>query len=218
MKYLSWDQRTISDFSDQSVSEMYEKGYLFTRLGKGAMQKTRSVRINLSKFELSSENRRILKKTEGLTSSERELPLRDYDFSLGKLAKDFYANKFGPAVMSAQKAKELLTDSEQSNFNLLIDCGGIGYAICFANKSILHYSYPFYDLQKSPKDMGLGMMIRAVEFAKAKNLKYVYLGSLQRPADTYKLQFAGLEWFDGEKWRIDLEEVKKLLRAATQEK
>ena len=47
--------------------------------------------------------------------------------------------------------------------------------------------------------------------AKEHGKKYIYLGSSQRPADTYKLQFAGLEWFDGKMWQTDLEKLKKTL-------
>ncbi len=54
------------------------------------------------------------------------------------------------------------------------------------------------------------MMTNTIMFAKDNGLKYVYLGSLQRPTDTYKLQFEGLEWFDGKAWQTDLEEVKKI--------
>ncbi len=49
-------------------------------------------------------------------------------------------------------------------------------------------------------------------WAKEKGLKYVYLGSLQRPGDGYKLQFEGLEWFDGKEWSTDLEKVKMTLQ------
>ena len=49
-----------------------------------------------------------------------------------------------------------------------------------------------------------------IQWAKENNKKFVYLGSLQRPTDTYKLQFEGIEWFDGKKWKTDLEEVKKI--------
>jgi arginyl-tRNA--protein-N-Asp/Glu arginylyltransferase len=235
MKYLHWNQETITDFSDKYVSEMYEKGYVFTRLGKGVMHQTRSVRIDLNLFALNSENRRILKKTDGLNARAEELPLADYSFKLGKIAKDFYEAKFGKGVMSAQKIKEMLTDSMKSNFNQLLifvpnaparqsqspeepasegepaESKGCGFAICYENESLLHYSYPFYDLNAAPRDMGLGMMIRAVEWAKSCNKKYIYLGSLQRPADTYKLQFEGLEWFDGQRWSNNLDIVKEIL-------
>lgn len=197
---------------------MYSHGYVFTRLGRGIMQQTRSVRIDLSKFELTSENRRILKKTDGFRIIDLPVPLSTYDWSIGKMAKDFYETKFGPSVMSAAKIKELLTDATKSNFNVLLRYSDtrdtvIGYCIVHSNTHLLHYSYPFYALDTAPRDSGLGMMIRAIMFAKQSGLKYVYLGSLQRPSDTYKLQFEGLEWFDGTAWSKDLDAVRTSLAA-----
>lgn len=207
MEYLHWKEEQITDFSDSYISKKYDQGFVFTRKGKGVMHQTRSVRINLSKFELSSENRRVLKKVEDITLEPFQLEQYDYHWSLGKLAKDFYDTKFGEGIFSAQKVKEVMT-SDKSNFNLLLNYSGIGYVICYQNKEMLHYSYPFYDLKKASKDMGLGMMTKALVWAKEKGLKYVYLGSLQRPGDVYKLQFAGLEYFNGKEWSKDLEKVK----------
>lgn len=231
MKYLHWNEQTITDFSVNNITDMYEKGYVFTRIGKGVMQQTRSLRIDLSNFELRSENRRILKKLPDYHSDSVKLPLSEYDFSLGKMAKDFYDTKFGSGIISAQKIKEMLTDAVKSNFNLFLqfhketsptnkneisaDQSGSGYTICYVNDTILHYSYPFYDLEKCSKDTGLAMMINAIKFAKESGLKYIYLGSLQRPTDVYKLQFAGLEWFDGKDWSTDLNEAKKILGGET---
>src|SRR3989344_6101553 len=42
--------------------------------------------------------------------------------------------------------------------------------------------------------------------------KYIYLGSFSRPTDTYKLQFAGLEWFDGKQWQNNPEKLKNKKR------
>jgi len=216
-EYLCWKEEIITDLSDSNISNKYNDGFLFTRLGRGVMQQTRSCRIDLSRFELTSENRRILKKTEGVELTAIGLPLRDgYDFKLGKLAKDFYDAKFGRGTMSANKVKELVADFTKSSFNSLLTYSNgdspLGYTICYHNKDLIHYSYPFYDLTTAPKDMGLGMMIRAVQYAKEAGLKYIYLGSLQRPGDTYKLQFEGLEWFDGKGWRGDTGELKNVLK------
>jgi len=200
---------------------MYENGYVFTRLGKGVMQQTRSVRIDLSKFELSSENRRVLKKVSDLKLEPVNLnhTSYDWDWRVGKMAKDFYDTKFGPGIMSAQKVKIMLVDGAQSNFNLfykyLIDGTEVGFAICYSNNDLTHYSYPFYNLGNPLKDMGLGMMTLAINAAKNSGTKYIYLGSLQRPSDTYKLQFSGLEWFDGKVWQSDIEKVKKILASAS---
>jgi arginyl-tRNA--protein-N-Asp/Glu arginylyltransferase len=218
MSYLSWQEQIITEFSENNITEMYADGYVFTRKGKGVMQQTRSARIDLPKFELSSENRRILKKTDELRSEALVLPVENYDYKIGKLAKDFYTTKFGEGTMSAQKIKEMLSSPEKSNFNSLLVYSvlnaPIGYAICYVSAELIHYAYPFYDLVRAPKDIGLGMMIRAIVNAKQGGAKYAYLGSLQNKASLYKLQFAGLEWFDGKSWQTDIEIVKKLLNTS----
>lgn len=223
MEYLHWKEQTITDFSDKYVAAQYAHGFVFTRIGRGVMHQTRSARIDLSVFEASSENRRILKKTDSLALSASLLPMKDgdspasYNFKIGKLAKDFYDTKFGQNIMSAQKVKEMLTEGAKSNFNTLLTYSAgadiLGYCIAYENSLMMHYSYPFYDLSVPSKDIGLGMMIRAIEYAKVRGLKYIYLGSLQRPSDTYKLQFKGLEWFDGNKWQTETDSLKEILKA-----
>ncbi len=208
MKYLHWKEEKITDATPEFISKMYDSGYVFTRIQKGIMHQTRSVRVNLNKFDLSSENRRILKKGQEVSIDIHDIPYNNYDWKIGKIAKDFYDTK-APGDFSVNKIKEIITTDH--NFNTLIDFNKVGYTICYMNNEILHYSYPFYDLNNSPKDMGLIMMTKTISEMKTRGLKYVYLGSLQRTNDTYKLQFGGMEWFDGTKWSEDLEEVKKIL-------
>ncbi len=213
--YLSWNKKTITNFSDKNINSLYNEGYVFTRVGKGAMNQTRSVRINLDNFELTSENKRILRKTENLKLETFELPYSDYSWEIGKFGKDFYETKFGSGVFTANKIKENLTNKEKSNFNTLFtykEGSTTGYTICYADKDILHYSYPFYDLSSPISNLGIGMMTKAIVWAKENNKKYIYLGSATGPKAKYKLQFKGLEWFDGENWREDLEELKNILK------
>lgn len=173
-----------------NITLKYAEGYMFTRIAKGDMYQNNSVRIDLSRFELSSENRRILKKVD-LDLNIKPLPLSDYDWKIGKMAKDFYDAR--DAKFSANKIKELLTTDH--NFNTLFDYG-IGYCICYANEEILHYCYPFYTSEN--KDMGMNMMLRAITYAKEKGLKYIYLGSFNK----YKMQFVGVEVFEDGKWSV----------------
>lgn len=224
--YLTWDEQTIENYSSKNIDTMYNRGFVFTRPSEGLMQQTRSVRVDLSKFELSSENRRILRKTDGLQITNHKLPITNYHWTIGKLAKDFYTTKFGDGTFSANKIKELLT-SGRKDFNRLFqytvssrgisdtndvaissekiasssttprnDTDPIGYCIAVETPDILHYSYPFYNLETAPKDMGLGMMTRAIIWAKENGKKYIYLGSAQRESDTYKFQFSGIEVFE----------------------
>lgn len=214
--YLKWNEKTITDFSESNINSLYHEGYVFTRLGKGIMHQTRSLRINLSKFELSSENKRILKKNENIYLNTNKVPYSKYDWTVGKMAKDFYDTKFGVGIFTANKIKELLTNSDKSNFNTLltykIDNNIIGYAICYENNDILHYSYPFYILNSEFNITGMALMLKAILQAKKHSLKYIYLGSVQRQTDIYKLQFAGLEWFDGKGWCHDLRKLKQILK------
>lgn len=213
--YLSWNEKILTDFSPETIETAYNDGYVLTRVGKGTMRQTRSLRIDLSKFTLSSENRRVLKKTEGLELAPSGLPYSDYHWSIAKLAKDFYTTKFGDGTFSANKVKEILTDEEKSNFNQLlvykINTETVGYCVTYTNETLLHYSYPFYNLSETQSNLGMSMMLRAIISAQENHKKYIYLGSFQRPTDVYKLQFAGLEWFDGERWGDDLEQLKKSL-------
>ncbi|MFA6158648.1 MAG: hypothetical protein WC763_03445 [Candidatus Paceibacterota bacterium] len=221
MAYLNWDTKIIEDFSPATIAGLYDAGYVFTRVGKGVMNKSRSFRIRMNDFEMSSENRRIARKSERLALTVSPLPLsaEEYSWKIGKLAKDFY--EAHDAVFSANKVKELLTDGAASNFNALLtytDSGTktpVGYAICRLDttgpKGILHYGFPFYATDPTEPSRGLGMMIKATEHAKALGLEYIYLGSLQRPSDTYKLQFKGGEWFDGETWQTDTAPLKAIL-------
>ena len=150
MAYLKWDEKTITNFSEQNINALYNQGYLFGRTGKGEMYQTRSLRVDLKKFKLLSENRRILKKTESIKLEQHPLPCLDYHWSFGKLAKDFYDQKFGQRTFTANKAKELLTDVAKSNFNLALryyyadQDRPIGFCIGFETSELLHYCYPFY--------------------------------------------------------------------------
>lgn len=199
---------------------MYNNGYVFTRVDRGVMNKTRSFRIHLNVYVSSSENRRILRKSEHLTLTTVDIPYTNYSWEIGKLAKDFY-EKFGDNVFSANKVKEILTDGEKTNFNKLLVFTDtktgkvVGYVISRETDHTLHYSFPFYIEDESEPSRGLGMMTRAIEWAKTRGKEYIYLGSLQRPSDSYKLQFLGGEWFDGQKWQVDTVMLREILRPDT---
>lgn len=215
-KYLNWGETTLQQASETDISIQYDKGYLFTRKNKGNMYRSRSLRINLAEFSLNSENRRILKKLPELELYSEKLPLINYDWHIHKLGKEFYLNKFKDITFSAAKIKQLLTAEDKSNFNNLfrfsIHSESIGYAITYLNNTLLHYAYPFYDFMKYPNNLGMAMMLKSIIFAQEKKLHYVYLGTISRVSDVYKLQFNGLEWFDGQSWDKEIDKAKSILK------
>jgi len=216
MSYLNWDTKIIGDISPDHIEGLYSAGYVFTRVGHGIMNKTRSFRVHLDTFELSSENRRILRKSEQIEMRREVIPYLDYDWKVGKMAKDFY-HAHG-ADFSANKVKEIVTEPEKTNFTTLLvfkdktTARDIGYAICYETENIIHYSYPFYKEEPSETSRGLGMMTLMLIWSKKSGKSLAYLGSLQRPSDTYKLQFKGGEWFDGERWQTDTTALRTILK------
>ncbi|PSO45485.1 MAG: hypothetical protein BRC22_00860 [Parcubacteria group bacterium QH_9_35_7] len=213
--YLSWDRKKIEDFSDQTIETMYDNGYVFIRLGNGVMDQTRSLRIDLENFSLNSENKRVLRKTKEIKLRQETIPYSEYHWKIHKLGKDFY-DEFEEGLFSANKIKELLTNKEKSDFNIVLvyskDEDDLGYCISLETENIIHYSYPFYNRENTPNNMGMGMIVKAVKHAQEKDKKYFYLGSAQRPGDVYKLQFEGLEWFGKNEWRQNLDQLKQILQ------
>ncbi len=196
------------------ITSAYSQGFVFGRKEKGLLHQTRSLRIDLKRFELNSENRRVLRKLDEIIDvSPSSLPLKieNYDWMVHKTAKDFYTSKFPDIDFSASKIKEIVTTEHNFNhiFNFSEGNETLGYAICYVNKEILHYCYPFYNLAKSPSNLGMYMMLSAVMHAKKENRQYCYLGSVTKLADKYKLQFNGLEWWTGTGWSTDLLELKQ---------
>ena len=212
--YQYFEKKVMTKGED--ITNLYDKGYVFTRVGVGEMHKIQGIRIDINQFVLTSENRRILRKISDIEYFVKPLPYTDYTYIIQKMGTDFYKSKFGSGIFSAYKIKELFTKEDNLNFNYVFEFKkgkkSVGYAISFMNRDIIHYSYPFYDLSLNRKDIGLGMMTRVLEYAKENSKKYVYLGSINKKEALYKLQFKGAEWFDGIKWSNDLEILKLNIR------
>lgn len=200
------------------IESYYDRGYVCTRLGKGILHQVRSVRVRLADFSPRSENRRILERSNGIFLDFYNLNQFSYHWKIGKLAKDFYAAKFGSNILSANKIRELFTDTDKSNMNAVLvyshEKTPVGYCLSFETAHIIHYSYPFYQHPgfdpieykalmniNAPKVMGIAMMTKAVMWAKEQKKQYIYLGSVQDEKSLYKFQFKGVEWFDGRVWK-----------------
>jgi len=222
--YFKTAEKVVDFENEQEVSSAYESGFVLTRLSKGLMNQTRSLRINLSAFKLSSENKRILRKTEHLKSYYEQLPLQDYSWEIHKLGRDYYDKKFGTGVMSASKIRDMFVNPEENNMNSVFryknedgqQTNGkrfLGYALCYKNTTLLHYAYPFYELETEISNLGMGMMLHAITWASENNLKYVYLGSVVEQNSKYKLQFEGLEWWDTDElaWSLDIDKLKQII-------
>jgi arginyl-tRNA--protein-N-Asp/Glu arginylyltransferase len=206
--------------SDDHLSTIYEMGFLPTRIEKNLFYLCRSLRIDLSNFELNSENRRVKRKTKYLKTNLIRLDDFKYDYKIGKMAKEFSKARFKESSLSPQITKALFQDSAMTHVLEFIDKSEdktVGYCLVVLKDGIFHYSYPFYNLDYFKKNIGMGMIISAIEIAQKKDCKAFYLGTIYTKESMYKLQFNSLEFYTGFGWSEDIEQLKELIKSPQKE-
>lgn len=206
---------------NDSIADLYEKGFLPTRIHKDLFYLARSLRIDLAKFSPNTENRRIFRKTDYLSFEIFPLNQYEYHYEIGKMAVDFSKARFHGTKFTQQSVKKLFTESSMTHVLEFTDKTTekkIGYTLCLIeDKSILHYSYPFYNTSYFNKNLGMGMMLNAINHAKMNFMNHVYIGTCYTKESLYKLQFDGLEFFNGLKWDSDIVKLKNLIASPPQE-
>jgi hypothetical protein len=173
------------------------------------------VRVNLAKFKPSSENRRILRKGQGI--EVKLFPRADFDYTPAK--RQFYKTyadiKFGKDVMTLERLDSLFGSPIISHLLVFRDLetgAEVGTATLYLEgKSLVYYYYAFYDLNYYARNLGMFMMTSAVALAADRGFKHLYLGTCYVPSALYKTQFAGAEFFNGFRWSNDLKELKYIV-------
>jgi len=201
--------------STDEIEKIYENGFLPIRSVPNVYYLTRSLRVNLNKFEISSENRRILKKTEDFEADL--LPLAEFKYGpkIQKFCKEYMVKKFGEKSMTASGIRRIF---KSGIFNYVFvwrerkNQKEIGYGVCFISSSLLQYAHAFYNLEYFQRSLGARMILEAVNWAAKSGKKYIYLGTCYEESALYKTEFKGVEFFNGFRWSENLEELKELVR------
>jgi hypothetical protein len=205
----------------ETPADLFHAGFLPSSRNLDRFYLCRQVRVDLTRFKPSSENRRILRKGEGI---EVKLVARDkFDYTPEcRLFFKTYADiKFGNDVMSYERLDLLFHSPIISHVLVFTDSGSrreVGTATLFLQgRELAFYYYAFYDLNYYRRNLGMFMMTSAAEFFTGREFRYLYLGSCYTQNALYKTQFTGAEFFNGFRWSDDLKELKFLLRRDKQE-
>jgi arginyl-tRNA--protein-N-Asp/Glu arginylyltransferase len=197
-------------------SQMFDSGFLPSSRNLDRFYLCRHIRVDLRKFKPSSENRRILRKGEGITFEL--VPREKFDFTKERRAfyKGYADIKFGLDVMGHARLDALFDSPITSHLLVFTDSATgaeVGVATLYLEGDTLaYYYYAFYDLNYFQRNLGLYMMTSAVaEFARG-GTRHLYLGSCYSENALYKTQFAGAEFFNGFRWNTNLKELKYLLK------
>lgn len=200
----------------EAPSQMFDAGFLPSSRNLDRFYLCRHVRVDLRKFKLSSENRRVLRKGEGIHFEL--VPRAKFDFTRERRAfyKGYADIKFGKDIMTLARL-DALFDSPIISHLLVFNDSKTGQEIGTATlylegDELAFYYYAFYDLNYFQRNLGIYMMTSAVaEFAK-RSVRHLYLGSCYSENALYKTQFAGAEFFNGFRWSHNLKELKYLLK------
>jgi arginyl-tRNA--protein-N-Asp/Glu arginylyltransferase len=176
----------------------------------------RQVRVNLTKFRPSSENRRILRKGEGI--DVKLVPREKYDYTPERrqFFKTYADIKFGKDVMTFERLDALFASPIISHLLVFTDAekgNEVGVATLYLEgRSLAFYYYAFYDLNYYARNLGMFMMTSAAALFAGRNFKNLYLGTCYSQTALYKTQFVGAEFFNGFRWSDDMNELKFIIR------
>ncbi|HEX3101825.1 MAG TPA: hypothetical protein VHQ01_08540, partial [Pyrinomonadaceae bacterium] len=176
----------------------------------------RQVRVDLGRFELSSENRRILRKGKGIDVELVPRAKYNYNPERRQFFKTYADIKFGNDVMTFERLDALFNSPIISHLLVFTDTDAgkeIGVATLYVEgKALAFYYYAFYDLNYYARNLGMFMMTSAVELFAERGVKHLYLGTCYSQTALYKTQFEGSQFFNGFRWSDDMDELKFIIK------
>jgi arginyl-tRNA--protein-N-Asp/Glu arginylyltransferase len=200
----------------EQPADFFRRGFLPGSPQMDRFYLCRNLRVNLRRFEPSSENRRILRKGEGIQAEV--VPRAQFDYSPARREawKAFADARFGPGIMTVERLDKLMSGPVISHVLRFADRATgqeVGAALLFvAEPEIAFYYYAFYDLGYLQRNLGMFMMTRAVELFAERGFAHLHLGTCYSERALYKTQFAGIEFFNGFRWSDNLAELRFLLQ------
>ncbi len=186
--------------AQSEIDSNYSSGLLPQRNNKNLFYQETSCRANLSKFNLSSENRRIIRKTENYTFEK--IPIRQFDYTpkVQKNIKNWIRNLNWDFPISSVK-----NVFNNHIFNYLFiwkdqNKDIIAYAVCYYSDSISHIAYVFFDPKISHQDLPIRIVLEFIKNSHQLNLLYAYLGRFSKNVGFYKRNMPGVEFFVNNQW------------------
>ena len=183
---------TYNIINSNSIDQNYQSGLLHQRNDPHAFYQDSSCRSNLADFKLSSENRRILKKTE-----EYSFELIPIHFNLEMQKQIFTWLKVLQWDFPISSVKTVFT---HHLFNYLYiwkkDQQVVAFSVCYFSPQISHIAYVFYDPEYSHLDLPIRLVLQFVIDSQQKNLQFAYLGRIAN----YKKNMPGYEYYSAGEW------------------
>ena len=199
------------------IPEIYDKGFLpysnNVKLEQEVFYLARSLRVDLQRFEDTSENRRVLKKITGHQPNFEVIPIGKFDVrapGFERFCMDFAEARFSGEI-GLERMRYILSNKSISHvFQFFLGSDLVGYVIAIIEQGCLHYWFAFFTLDFKELSLGKWMMHAVIRWAADQGLEHVYLGTCYGTKSLYKVRdFKGLEYFDGNQWSPDMKRLKE---------
>ncbi len=201
---------------DETPAMIFARGFLPASRELDRFYMTRHIRVDLKKFTRSSENRRILRKGEGIEFKLLRRDEFDYTNEWREFCKYYADIKFGKGVMSYQRLDSLFNSKIINHILLFTDTktgNDVGIVTLYLEeKTLAYYYYSFYDLNYYRRNLGMYMMTSAVDYFSQQGFDFIYLGTCYSRNALYKTQFEGFQFFNGFRWSDNLKELKFMVK------
>lgn len=208
--------------SEKDINDIYRKGFLpYTGnidINYSIFYLARSLRVDLSIFVDSSENKRVNRKLNAVNNEIIRYNLKDFNFKNEKFLKfclEYVKVRFSGNSMTRDRLLYILNSDIATDIFEFKDFKTdkiLGYILAVVTKDTFHYWFSFYDFELINKfPLGKWMMWKMIKWSLENNIKYVYLGTGYGVKSLYKIRdFKGIEFFDGNGWNQDIILLKSL--------
>lgn len=201
---------------NESPAQIFNRGFLPGNRDMSRYYLCRQIRIKLNNFRISSENRRILRKCDGIEYKLLNRDQFEYSNQWREFCKTYADIKFGKDVMTHSRLDSLFQAKILTHVLIFIDSENnkeIGLVTLYLEeKSLAYYYYAFYALNYYHRNLGMYMMTSAVNYFKQEHFDFIFLGTCYSNNALYKTQFEGAEFFNGFQWSGNLKELKYMVK------
>lgn len=189
-------------------ADAFARGFLPSLPDLSRFYLCRQLRVRLDRFSPSSENRRILRKGDGL--SMRVLPRPDFEWTPGR--RDFcesYAHARWSSPPSPGRVERIFHAPLTTHVALFQDSYGNdrGLVTLFRDGGTWFYSNAFYE-PDAPPGRGAFLMTSLVAHLAGEGQEFLHLGTCYSRSALYKTPFSGVEFHTGNGWSPDLQDLK----------
>lgn len=206
---------------NSELTEIFNRGFLpysgNPDLDYDIFYLARSLRVNLEKYQPTSENKRVNRKLDPLGIELHVITKSDFVQNTAFISFcQQYADARMGGKMPPARLQHVLTKSVGTHlFQFSQATKPVGYVLAAINSEVVQYWFSFFDLdlmQEAP--LGKWMMWKVIDWAAQQNKQHVYLGTCYGTKSLYKVRdFKGVEFFDGYRWNDDQGKLKTLCKA-----